>query len=77
MNEKVELGIIKYFILDLDGVEKINIKLIDEYEIDGDFVESQAFAFLAVRSLLKKPISFPTTTGCKDPTIGGIIIENF
>ena len=68
----------KYLLEEIEkNFEKINIKLIDEYEIDGDFVESQAFAFLAVRSLLRKPISFPTTTGCKDPTIGGTIIENF
>ena len=28
----------------------INIKNIDDYKINGDFVESQAFAFLAIRS---------------------------
>ena len=53
-----------------------NLKLIDEYKIDGDFVESQAFAFLAVRSILKLPISFPSTTGCKTPCIGGDLIKN-
>ena len=26
----------------------------------------QAFAFLAIRSLLRLPISFPGTTGCKN-----------
>ena len=52
------------------------IQLIDEYGVDGDFVESQAFAFLAIRSYLKKPISFPTTTGCSVPCTGGIIIKN-
>ena len=31
----------------------INLKLIDDYKIDGDFIESQAFAFLAIRSILK------------------------
>ena len=68
----------KYLLEEIEkNFERISINLIDEYEIDGDFIESQAFAFLAVRSLLRKPISFPTTTGCKDPTIGGIIIENF
>ena len=50
-------------------------KLIDDYGIDGDFVESQAFAYLAVRSYLKLPISFPETTGCKKPTTGGKIIK--
>ena len=49
----------------------INLKLIDDYGINGDFVESQAFAFLAVRSIMKLPISFPSTTGCKHPSMGG------
>ena len=56
--------------------EKINTQLIDDYGIDGDFVESQAFAFLAVRTLKKLPISFPNTTNCLTPSIGGEIIEN-
>ena len=51
------------------------IKLIDEYGIDGDFIESQAFAYLAIRSHLKLPISFPETTGVKEPCSGGIIIK--
>ena len=55
---------------------KINFKLVDDYKINGDFIESQAFAFLAVRSVLKLPISFPNTTGCKTPCIGGELIRN-
>ena len=51
------------------------IKSIDDFEIDGDFVESQAFAFLAIRSVLKLPISFPETTGCNKPTPGGVLIK--
>ena len=39
--------------------------------MNGDFVESQAFAYLAVRSLMNLPISFPGTTGCKEPSLGG------
>ena len=50
---------------------------VDELGIKGDYVESQAFAYLAIRSYLKLPISFPNTTGCKNPTIGGSIIKNF
>ena len=53
----------------------IYLKNIDEYKINGDFVESQAFAFLAIRSVLKLPISFPNTTGCKDPCVGGQLIK--
>ena len=53
----------------------INLKLIDDYEVNGDFVESQAFAYLAVRSLMCLPISFPSTTGCKYPSLGGKYIQ--
>tara|TARA_B100000989_G_scaffold223045_1_gene170585 strand:- start:8374 stop:9471 length:1098 start_codon:yes stop_codon:yes gene_type:complete len=53
------------------------IQSIDDYGIDGDFVESQAFAYLAIRSCLNLPISFPNTTGCKLPSPGGIIVKNF
>ena len=52
-----------------------NFKNLDDYNINGDFVESQAFAFLAVRSILKLPISFPKTTGCKIPCFGGNLIK--
>ena len=50
---------------------------IDNYGFDGDFIESQTFAFLAIRTFLKLPISYPSTTRCKKPTIGGIINKNF
>ena len=59
--------------------EKVDrpVKLIDNLDIDGDFVESQAFAYLAIRSYLGLPISFPQTTGVKKPCIGGKLIKNF
>ena len=50
---------------------------IEKYEINGDFIESQAFAFLAIRTFKELPISFPTTTRCKQPSTGGILVENF
>jgi anhydro-N-acetylmuramic acid kinase len=49
----------------------------DQFQIDGDFVESQAFAYLAVRSFLGLPISFPNTTRCKKASSGGKLINNF
>jgi len=52
-------------------------KSIDIFNIDGDFVESQAFGYLAIRSYLKLPISFPETTGCKKPSTGGTLIKNY
>ncbi len=51
--------------------------LIDEYGFDGDFIESQAFAYLAIRSYLDLPITFPDTTGCREPTSGGVIVKNY
>lgn len=38
---------------------------------DSDAIEAQAFGFLAVRSLLGAPITFPTTTGVPTPMTGG------
>ena len=63
----------------LDRIKKkINseIKLIDDLGIDGNFVESQAFAYLAIRSYLKLPISFPKTTGVSKPCTGGLIFKS-
>ena len=53
----------------------INLELIDKYNMNGDFIESQAFAYLAVRSIMNLPISFPNTTGCKKPSVGGKFIN--
>jgi anhydro-N-acetylmuramic acid kinase len=55
----------------------ISLNLIDDYKVDGDFVESQAFAYLAIRSFLKKPISFPKTTNVSKPCLGGVLSKNY
>ena len=57
--------------------KNFSLQSINTFGVDGDYVESQAFAFLAIRSILKLPISFPSTTGCKKPSSGGVITENF
>ena len=57
--------------------DELYLETIEKYKIDGDFVESQAFAFLAIRSLEGMFISFPNTTRCKQPSTGGVIVENF
>ena len=59
------------------GNTEHQVHQIDEIGINGDFVESQAFAYLAIRSFLKLPISFPETTGCIKPSTGGVIVKNF
>jgi anhydro-N-acetylmuramic acid kinase len=42
--------------------------------IDGDFIEAQAWAYLAVRSALRLPITFPETTGAPAPMTGGVLL---
>ena len=41
--------------------------------IDGDALEAEAWAYLAVRSLKGLPISFPGTTGVPAPLPGGLV----
>lgn len=48
---------------------------IDELGLDGDMLEAQAFAFLAVRTALGLPISFPGTTGVPEPMVGGSVVR--
>ena len=43
----------------------------EEIKWRGDAIEAQAFAYLAIRSSLGLPISFPNTTGVKTPLTGG------
>lgn len=38
---------------------------------DGDALEAEAFAYLAMRSRLGLPLSLPTTTGVQQPMTGG------
>ena len=49
---------------------------IDVLGWNGDAVESQGFAYMAVRTLLNEPISYPTTTGCNAPCVGGKLAKS-
>ena len=50
----------------LKSKQNISLNSIDEYNLDGDYIESQAFGYLAIRSFLNLPISYPKTTGCRN-----------
>jgi anhydro-N-acetylmuramic acid kinase len=54
----------------LPGVEPV-----EAIGLDGDMLEAQAFAWLAVRVLRGLPLSAPRTTGCGRPVIGGRIFR--
>ncbi|UUX50843.1 anhydro-N-acetylmuramic acid kinase [Nisaea acidiphila] len=45
----------------------------DDLGWDGDAVEAEAFAYLAIRSLQGKPLTFPGTTGAPEPLTGGTL----
>jgi len=39
----------------------------------ADALEAQAFAYLAVRTLKRLPLTYPTTTGVPRPMTGGVV----
>jgi anhydro-N-acetylmuramic acid kinase len=51
------------------------VQPIEAIGADGDGLEAQAFAFMAVRTLLGLPISFPETTGVPRPMVGGRVVR--
>ena len=61
----------------LKNKQNIILNSIEEYNLNGDYIESQAFGYLAIRSYLNLPISYPKTTGCEIPTVGGNLVKNF
>ena len=66
------------FLIDLiQSKIKNKILQIDNLGVDGSYIESQAFGYLAIRSYLGLPISFPETTGCKESCTGGEMVKNF
>lgn len=46
---------------------------IEEAGFDGDAIEAQAFAYLAVRSVFGGALSVPSTTGVAEPLTGGVL----
>ncbi|MFE1598071.1 anhydro-N-acetylmuramic acid kinase [Methylobacterium sp. ID0610] len=45
----------------------------DEVGWSSAFLEAQAFAYLAVRSLKGLPLTVPSTTGVREPVTGGVL----
>ena len=52
---------------------RVNAPVISAEEAgwNGDALEAEGFAYLAMRSKLRLPLSLPTTTGVKQPMTGG------
>jgi len=49
----------------------VPVNAIEDVGFNGDAIEAEAFAYMAVRSVKGLPISFPTTTGVPQPMPGG------
>lgn len=47
--------------------------LAEDAGLDGDAMEAEAWAYLAVRASKGLPLTFPTTTGCRQAVTGGVV----
>lgn len=61
---------------DQAGREDAEVILAEDAGLRGDFIEAEAWAYLAVRSLRGLPLTFPTTTGCRRATSGGLLARS-
>ena len=53
----------------------VNTVTADEAGFSADFMEAQAFAYLAVRRMKELPSTFAGTTGVSQPVIGGLLAD--
>ncbi len=60
-----------------DGASRggAEVILAEDAGLNGDATEAEAWAYLAVRSVLGLPLTFPGTTGCRVPVSGGLRVE--
>ncbi len=65
----------QYLMQRLQELSPCPVSRIEDAGFHGDFIEAEAFAFLAVRVLKNLDTSFPKTTGVKHPTCGGAVLK--
>ena len=58
---------------DLRDVLTGTVEPAEQHGFDGGAMEAEAFGYLAVRRLRDLPTAFPETTGCREPTTGGVV----
>jgi anhydro-N-acetylmuramic acid kinase len=61
----------------MQGLGKLldNVQSAEQLGLDGDAVEAEAWAFLAVRSLRGLPLTYPGTTGVREAVTGGVLVR--
>jgi anhydro-N-acetylmuramic acid kinase len=60
---------------EISARSEVSIETAESYGWRGDAIEAECFAFLAARKIANLPISFPKTTGVKQPITGGKIAK--
>ncbi len=55
--------------------DRVGVRVVpaESLHFDGDNMEAEAWAYLAVRALEGLPLTFPGTTGVADPITGGVL----
>lgn len=61
------------FMKALGGLFDVSVAPVEVMGWNGDAIEAQGFAYLAVRSLLGLPLTEPGTTGVSKPLTGGVL----
>ena len=54
-----------------EALAPVPVRAVEALGFDGDAIEAQAFAFLAVRAADRLPLTFPATTGVPQSLTGG------
>ena len=60
----------------MEGLRRVlgpDMMTADMAGFSSDFMEAQAFAFLAARRSRELPATFPRTTGVRRPVVGGVV----
>ncbi|MEZ2127407.1 MULTISPECIES: anhydro-N-acetylmuramic acid kinase [unclassified Sinorhizobium] len=58
---------------DLAASQRAEVITAEDAGFDGDAMEAEAWAYLAVRSLDRLPLTYPGTTGVREAITGGIV----
>lgn len=61
---------------DLAKQDEATVTASDALGFDGDMMEAEAWAYLAVRSLKGLPLTWPDTTGCRQAVTGGVLVKS-
>jgi anhydro-N-acetylmuramic acid kinase len=62
-----------YIVDKIREISGISVSIMEDFGFSSQYVEAEAFAYLAIRCLRGLPITFPETTGINMPMSGGKI----